>query len=207
MTNRELSKMVMELAASVEELRGELDYVKHRQAEWDRETSLFPDELKSESENYFDIVFPSIVQVLEQDFGISLILYRFTCYGKEQALTIDVLGQGTGERKDAVIIKVETDSDPTSESIRELLETIKQLPNFCLLPAGHTVYGMLAARKIPADVRDEALQQGLYLARINGKSFKVQVPPDFQPKAFGPAQKNGASAKSGASRRRKPAKK
>jgi hypothetical protein len=46
------------------------------------------------------------------------------------------------------------------------------------------VLAIVAAVDIPDNMKSAVLKQGLYLARISGEAFKLQVPRNFKPKAF-----------------------
>jgi RecB family endonuclease NucS len=46
------------------------------------------------------------------------------------------------------------------------------------------LYGILAAVDLSASLREKALQEGLYVAHIHDEVFTLDIPEDFQPRAF-----------------------
>lgn len=141
---------------------------------------------------------PSMQKLLYEQFEMNVVLPRAQARRNGQTLEIDVLAYDNGERNEAYIVEVK--SHLKEEGIQQILKTIADFPKFFPTLAGRTVYGIVAAVDIPENMKNAVLKQGLYLARISGETFKLQVPRNFQPKAFHPnsngLHKNGhATAK------------
>ena len=124
---------------------------------------------------------PSMEKLLYEHFGMTRVQPRAKSRLTGRTLELDMLAYGGAE---AYIVEVK--SRLTREGVAEILQTIKEFPEFFAEHAHRTVYGILAAVEIDANARQEALKNGLYLARLSDDSFKLQVPRGFKPKAFGP---------------------
>ena len=129
----------------------------------------------------------SMAKVLQKEFGMKVVTHNALARQNGHSLEVDVLAHSDEEHKSAFVVAVK--SHLTSEAIAQILKTIAALPKFFAYLADFTVYGLLAAVKIPENVRQEALKQGLYLAQISDATFKLQVPRNFKPHAFTPATK------------------
>lgn len=72
----------------------------------------------------------------------------------------------------------------TAGSPEQLLQVLEDFRHFFPEHRNKTVFGILAFADAPEDVRDQALDAGIYLAHIRNGRFEIQVPPDFRPRAF-----------------------
>lgn len=135
---------------------------------------------------------PSMQKLLYEQFGMNVVLPRAQARKNGRTLEIDVLAYDNGARNEVYIVEVK--SHLKEEGSAQILKTIADFPKFFPTLAGRTVYGIIAAVDIPDNVKNAVLKQGLYLARISGETFKLQVPSNFKPKAFHANGKNGTPA-------------
>ena len=82
------------------------------------------------------------------------------------------------------VFLVEVKSHLREEAIEQMRKMLRDFHTFFPGHAGKKVYGILAAVSAPERVREKILREGLYLARIHDGQFELQVPEDFQPRAF-----------------------
>ncbi|HMV48960.1 MAG TPA: DUF3782 domain-containing protein [Blastocatellia bacterium] len=190
MTDQELKDLVTELSRSVVELR-------KSQQDTDRQIKQTGKQL-GELGNRFGsftegMAFPSMEKILREEFGMNDISHRHKAIRNGSSLEIDVLAMdNTGERDEIFLVEIK--SRLTDDAIKQVQKRIADFPHFFPNLADRKIYGIIAAVDIPDNLRAEALKQGFYLARISEDTFKLKVPRDFTPKAFGPAaETNGHS--------------
>ncbi len=139
------------------------------------------------------MAWPSMEKVLHKHFGMNDISARRKAHLGGESLELDVLAfDNTGARDEVYIVEVK--SHLKAEAIDQLLKIIADFPRFFPNLKDRKIYGLIAAVDIPDDVRAAVIKNGLYLAQLNDETFKLLVPRNFKPKAFGPAaEQNGAA--------------
>ncbi|TAL50753.1 MAG: hypothetical protein EPN89_04495 [Methylovulum sp.] len=78
----------------------------------------------------------------------------------------------------------EVKSHPREESIVQIKTLLGRFRNYFPEHEDKSVHGILAAVDISATLRERALREGLYVARIHDNVFEMDTPDGFQPKAF-----------------------
>ncbi len=181
MTDQELRDLIAELSRSTTRLE-------KSQEETDRQIKQVNKQL-GEMGNKFGsftegLALPSMEKVFYGDFGLDVVQPRARRRKNGRTLEIDVLAYDyAGDRKEAYIVEVK--SHLTEEGIEQILKTIEDFPKFFSHLSDRKIYGVIAALDIPENLRKKVLRKGLYLARISDDTFRLQVSPDFKPKAFG----------------------
>jgi hypothetical protein len=66
----------------------------------------------------------------------------------------------------------------------QMRKTLRDFHEFFLGHKDKKLFGILAAVDAPEDLRKKVLDEGIYLARVHDGHFELQVPEDFQPRAF-----------------------
>ena len=139
------------------------------------------------------MAWPSMQKVLHKQFGMNDISPRRKAHHNGQTLEVDVLAyDNTGKRDEVYIVEIK--SHLKEEAIGQLLKAIADFPRFFPNLKDRKIYGLIAAGDIPNDVRAAVIKNGLYLARLNDETFKLLVPRNFKPKAFGPAAEQDGAA-------------
>lgn len=196
MTDQELKDLVASLSASTAELRAaqaesqkeqdksrkELDETWRQIRQVGKQLGELGNKFGSFTEG---LALPSMEKVFARQFGLKTVQPRARSSRNGRTLEIDVLAYDY-ENSDEVYI-VEVKSHLKEEGIDQLLQTIEDFPNFFPWLSDRILYGVIAAVDVPDNLRQKVWQKGLYLARISDETFKLQVPPGFKPKAFGPA--------------------
>ena len=134
------------------------------------------------------LAWPSLEKLLYERFGMNDISRRKKAKLNGRSLELDVLAyDNTGVRNELFIVEVK--SHLTQEGIDQILQTIADFPHFFTDLKERKIYGIIVAVDIPDNLRAAVIKRGLYLAQISDESFKLLVPRNFQPIAFG----NGAN--------------
>ncbi len=183
MTDQELKDMVADLVKSTAGLEADLRRTQQDTARQIKQTTKQLGELGNKFGSFAEgMALPSMEKLLYEQFGMDAVFPRAKAKKNGRMLEIDVLAYDNGARNEAYIVEVK--SHLKQEGVEQILKTIADFPKFFPTLAGRTVYGIVAAVDIPEGMKNAVLKQGLYLAHISGETFKLQVPRNFQPKAF-----------------------
>jgi hypothetical protein len=204
MTNEELRELVASLAvrnAELAESQKRTDWQlqqtdrqiqeTHRELrERFRETDRLIRELKQQIGGLGDkfgsftegMAFPSMRKLLEQRFHMDVIALRALARKNGRALELDVLAFSNSRVNEVYIVEVK--SHLREDGLEQMKKILREFHDFFPGHAGKKVYGILAVVDAPEDLRAKVLREGIYLARIHDDEFELQVPADFQPRAF-----------------------
>ncbi|MFL6202960.1 MAG: DUF3782 domain-containing protein [Thermoanaerobaculia bacterium] len=127
------------------------------------------------------LALPSMTRILGQDFGMDVIAPRVRARSNGHSLEVDVLAWSNS--RDEVVV-VEVKSHLREEALDQMRKTLRDFRDFFPDHREKKIYAILAAVDAPDSVRDKALREGIYLARIHDGQFELQVPEGFQPRAF-----------------------
>jgi hypothetical protein len=122
---------------------------------------------------------PSLTKILYQRFGMDVVAPRVMARSNGHVLEVDALAWS----KDKVFV-VEVKSHPRLDSLDQMKRILKEVPEFFPEHRGKKVYGILAGVDLRRGTEQKILEEGIYLARIHDGHFELQVPDDFQPRAF-----------------------
>ena len=125
---------------------------------------------------------PSMETLLREKFNMEVISpsIRVRKGGKE--LQLDVFAYNNGDLNTAYIVEVK--SHAREEAIPQLHAILERFRTFFPEHQHRTLYGILAAVDISAELREKALQAGFYVARIHDELFELDTPETFTPKAY-----------------------
>jgi hypothetical protein len=124
---------------------------------------------------------PSIERIL-YGFGMTTIAPRLRVRKEGKEMEIDVLGYTNGSADTAFIVEVK--SNFRREHIAEMLDLLAKFPVFSPEHREKALFGMLAVIDTPADLCEEALREGLYVARVGDDVAELLTPAGFTPKNF-----------------------
>jgi Protein of unknown function (DUF3782) len=128
------------------------------------------------------LALPSMEAILQQRFGMTVVLPRVRAKQQGEHLEIDVLAYGNGDINAAFLVEVK--SHPREEAITQLKTKLSRFPDFFPQHRDKQLYGILAAVDWPPALKAQAIGEGLYVARIHDDVFDLEVEPDFQPRVF-----------------------
>jgi hypothetical protein len=128
------------------------------------------------------LALPSMEAILQQRFGMTVVLPRARARQNGAHLEIDVLAYANGDINRAFLVEVK--SHPREEAITQLKTTLSRFRDFFPEHRDKQLYGILAAVDWSEAVKAQAISEGLYVARIHDDVFDLEVAPDFQPRFF-----------------------
>jgi hypothetical protein len=127
------------------------------------------------------LALPSMTQFLERRFGMKVVAPRIRARQNGHSMEVDVLAYS--DDRDEVFL-VEVKSHLREDALDQMRKMLREFHEFFPGHEGKKLYGILAAVDAPEDVRKKVLDEGIYLARVHDGHFELQVPEDFQPRAF-----------------------
>ena len=125
---------------------------------------------------------PSMTRILTETFGMEVVTPRVKVRKAGRSLELDVLAYANSECNAAYIVEIKSHLRP--DGIEQLQNILEQFRHFFPEHADKALYGILAVVDAPEDLRQEALSAGIFMAGINDEQFKLEVPSNFQPKAW-----------------------
>ncbi|MGA1284202.1 MAG: DUF3782 domain-containing protein, partial [Prochlorothrix sp.] len=128
------------------------------------------------------MAYPSMSRILQEQFGMDCVGPRVRRRHNGQEIEIDVLAYANGDRQAVYVVEVK--SHPREESIEQMRRLLQRFPEFFPEHRDKALYGILAAVDLSAAVRDQFLAEGLYVARIEGEVFALDVPEGFQARSW-----------------------
>ncbi|HRD49592.1 MAG TPA: DUF3782 domain-containing protein [Candidatus Contendobacter sp.] len=128
------------------------------------------------------LALPSMEKILQQRFGMEVISPSVRVSKSGQHLEIDVLAYANGSINEAYVVEVK--SHLREESITQIKNLLERFRDYFPEHKDKTVYGILAAVDLSTALRERILREGLYVARIHDQIFELDIPDDFQPKAY-----------------------
>jgi hypothetical protein len=177
-TDRIMQETARRMQASTEKTDRQFQETDRRLGELGKQIGGLGDKFGSFTEG---LALPSMTRILTRDFGMQAIAPRMRVRNNGQSLEVDVLAWS--ENRDEVFA-VEVKSHLREEALDQMRNILRKVPELLPSHRGKKIYGILAAVDIPEDIQEKVLREGIYLARIHDGQFEVQVPEDFQPRAF-----------------------
>jgi hypothetical protein len=178
MTDQELKELVASLAVSQKETDQQLKETGQQLKELGRQIGGLGDKFGSFTEG---LALPSMTKILGDRFGMDVILPSARARNNGRAMEVDVLA--SSKKRDDVFV-VEVKSHLREDSLDQMRRILREFHDFFPGYEGKRLYGILAAVDAPEEVRKKVLREGIYLARVHDGHFELQVPADFQPRAF-----------------------
>ena len=104
---------------------------------------------------------------------------RTNCKARGIAMELDVIAEG-----DHDVVAIEVKSHLDREDITKHIHRLKHYKQAFPLHTHHRVYGAVAGMVVVDEVRDEAMQQGLFVIVHAGETVVLANDPDFKPKRW-----------------------
>lgn len=182
-SDRKSQEAFQEMRLSIKNMRQEV------QAEWNetsrkiREVSQQIGGLGNKFGSFTEgLALPSMQKILSQRFGVDTVSPSVRVSRNGKHLEVDVLAYANGTVNSVYVVEVK--SHLREESITQLLRILENFAEWFPEHKNKKLFGILAAVDIPESLRQRVLDQGLYLARIHGDLFELQVPEQFEPRQF-----------------------
>jgi hypothetical protein len=128
------------------------------------------------------MAFPAMERLLRTRFGMEVIGTNIESKQNDQNLEIDMLGYTNRTINAAYIVEVK--SHLQEDGVHQMLKNLAKFPKAFPEHASKSLYGVIAAVSAPKRLRNRVLNQGIYLALVHDKEFKLQEPANFTPQSF-----------------------
>jgi len=125
---------------------------------------------------------PSMSKILKERFRATFVAPRARAWKNGQAMEVDVLAYSNSGTNEVYVVEVK--SHLREDGLQQMLKILQEFRSFFPEHRDKKLYGILAAVDAPPDLQQKVLREGIYLARIHDGVFEVQVPEDFQARAF-----------------------
>jgi hypothetical protein len=126
--------------------------------------------------------FPSMSKILRRRFHMDAISPGTIVERNGRTFEVDVLAWSESGIAEVYIVEVK--SHLRQDGIVQIKKALREFHEFFPGHRGKKVYGILAAVSAPPQVCRKVVREGIYLARIHDDELELQVPADFQPRAF-----------------------
>lgn len=122
--------------------------------------------------------FPSLARVLSKRFRLEVIcpLHRRL---EEQTgkilMEMDGFGYSRAEQKTAIMVEIKNSLG--EQHLQDLLDKLRLFPALFPEHRDKRLYGVIAAARLPEALKSRALNEGLFVAAINGRDFRLTDEP------------------------------
>ena len=183
MTDEELKELVASLAVAQRETDRQLKETDRQLRKQLRELGKQIGGLGEKFGGFTEgMALPSMTKILTENFGMEVVTPRVKVRKAGRSLELDVLAYANSECNAAYIVEIKSHLRP--DGIEQLQNILEQFRHFFPEHADKALYGILAVVDAPEDLRQEALSAGIFMAEINDEQFQLEVPRNFQPKAW-----------------------
>jgi hypothetical protein len=128
------------------------------------------------------LALPSMQTILREQFGMEIISPSVRVKKSGENLEIDVLAYTNGDINKAMIVEVK--SHVEEKSIAQLVKILEKFRTFFPEHQNKQVYGILAGVDMSEEMKNMAIEAGLYVAKIQDEVFQIDTPPSFEPRAW-----------------------
>jgi hypothetical protein len=128
------------------------------------------------------LALPSMETILREQFGMEIISPSVRVKKSGENLEIDVLAYTNGDINKAMIVEVK--SHVEEKSIAQLVKILEKFRTFFPEHQNKQVYGILAGVDMSEEMKNMAIEAGLYVAKIQDEVFQIDTPPSFEPRAW-----------------------
>lgn len=130
------------------------------------------------------LFFPSLMRILSERFGITNTTSRLRVTDlatREVVMELDGFGYANSAKNVAVVIEIKTEL--REEDLQNLLAKLKRFDDVFPEHRDKKLFGVIAATILPDNLRQRALNVGLFVASISDEAFRLTGEPD-QPRDF-----------------------
>ena len=193
MTDAELKELVASLAVAQKETDRQMKETDRQIKETDQQLKATDRQLKELGKQIGGLgekfgsftegmALPSMEKILLERFNMEVISPSVRVSKKGEHLEIDVLAYANSEINEAYVVEVK--SHAREQAIDQLRTILERFRHFFPEHKDKTVYGILAAVDISAELKASAMKAGFYVARIHEEVFALDVPANFRAKGY-----------------------
>ena len=197
MTDAELKDLVASLVAAQKETDQQIKETGLQMKETDRQMKETDRQMKEQIKetnrqigglaNKFGsftegLALPSMQQILRDHFNMEVVSPSVRVKKGGEEIEVDVLSYANSSLNEAYVVEVK--SHLREEGIEQLSNIIKKFRHFFPEHKDKKVFGILAAVEMSDLLREKVLNKGFYAAKISDEVFSLDVPAQFQAKAY-----------------------
>ena len=190
MTDNELKKLVASIAIAQKEtdkqLKVSLDSSDKRQQKIDKQIRELGKQIGGLGRKFGSftegLALPSMQKILQRQFKMEVISPSVRVKKGNEEIEIDVLAYANSVVNEVYIVEVK--SHLREEGIIQLQKMMQKFRRFFLEHQDKKLYGILAAIDMSLELKQRILSLGFYTANIKEDIFSLDVPNDFQTKAY-----------------------
>ncbi len=127
------------------------------------------------------MAYPSMQKLLRNRFKMELISPRVVKRKADKWIELDVMAYANTHVNEVYIVEVK--SHLRKEGLEQTKKILEQFYEFFPEHKDKKVYGIIAAVDVSEKLKQEVLNEGIYLARIHEDQFELDVTEDFVAKA------------------------
>ena len=128
------------------------------------------------------LALPSMQQILRSQFNMEVVSPSVRVKKGDEELEIDVLSYANGTLNEVYVVEVK--SHLRDEGVDQLLDIVSRFRHFFPEHKDKKLYGIMAAVEMSNRLKERVLSKGFYAAKISDEVFSIDVPAQFQPKAY-----------------------
>jgi len=128
------------------------------------------------------MAYPSMEKILRNRFHMDVIAPNVKVYKDSDTIELDVMAYSNSSNNEVFIVEVK--SHLKEDGFQQFQKNLERFFDFFPSHKGKKLYGILAVVDAPLDLRRKVLKEGIYLARIHDDLFEIQVPEEFEPRAY-----------------------
>ncbi|TAE30513.1 MAG: DUF3782 domain-containing protein [Candidatus Kapaibacterium sp.] len=128
------------------------------------------------------LMLPSLQRIVRKNFGAEALDINVARKIGDRHIEIDALAVANGERNVCVVIEVK--SNLNQQELDKMLKKMRDVQEFFPEHRQKKLYGIVAVVHATQGMEERVYEAGLYLARMTAKTFRLDVPKGFVPKAF-----------------------
>ena len=128
------------------------------------------------------LALPSMQKILHERFNMEVISPSVRIRKDGRDIEIDVLSYANGSINEAYVVEVK--SHLREEGIAQLQSVMTNFRRFFPEHKDKKVFGIIAAVDMSTELKERVRALGFYTAKIKEDIFTLDVPDDFQAKAY-----------------------
>ncbi|MFY7997606.1 MAG: DUF3782 domain-containing protein [Candidatus Kapaibacteriota bacterium] len=128
------------------------------------------------------LMLPSLQRIVRKTFGAEALDINVARKIGDRHIEVDALAIANGTRNVCVVIEVK--SNLNQQELDKVLKKMRDVQEFFPEHRQKTLYGIVAVVHATQGMEERVYEAGLYLARMTAKTFRLDVPKGFVPKAF-----------------------
>jgi hypothetical protein len=128
------------------------------------------------------LALPSMQQILRSQFNMEVVSPSVRVKKGDEELEIDVLSYANGTLNEVYVVEVK--SHLRDEGVDQLSDIVNRFRHFFPEHKDKKLYGIMAAVEMSNRLKERVLSKGFYAAKISDEVFSIDVPAQFQPKAY-----------------------